>query len=139
MALDINQVVLVGRLTNDVELKTTSSGMTIASFNVACNGFKDTTDFIRCTAFSKTAEVLNQYTRKGSRIGITGRIHAYSYDKQDGSKAYVTEVSVNSIQLLDSKQDSGQQPQPKQSNRTTFEEANEASREMSISDEDLPF
>lgn len=137
MALDINQVVLVGRLTQDVEIKTSSSGMAIATFNVACNGFKDSTDFIRCTAFSKTAEILNQYTHKGSKIGITGRIHAYSYDKQDGSKAYITEVSVNSIQLLDTKQDN-QQPQ-RQSSRTTFEQENDASREMKISDEDLPF
>ncbi len=136
MATDINQVVLVGRLTNDVELKQSQSA-TIASFNLAVNGFKDQTDFIRCTAFNKTAEILNQYSHKGSRIGVTGRIHAYSYDKQDGSKAYVTEVTVNSVQLLDSKSDN-QQPQRK-SNRTTFDEANEASRHMDIDDADLPF
>lgn len=138
MATDINQVVLVGRLTNDVELKQSQS-TTIASFNLAVNGFKDQTDFIRCTAFNKTAEILNQYSHKGSRIGVTGRIHAYSYDKQDGSKAYVTEVTVNSVQLLDSKQDSnhGQQSQ-RQSNKMSFDEANDASR-MDITDEDLPF
>lgn len=136
MAQDINQVVLVGRLTNDIELKQSQS-VTIASFNLAVNGYKDQTDFIRCTAFNKTAEILNQYSHKGSRIGVTGRLHAYSYDKQDGSKAYVTEVTINSVQLLDSKQDKGQQPQ-RQSNRMTFDEANDASR-MEITDEDLPF
>lgn len=137
MAQDINQVVLVGRLTNDIELKQSQS-VTIASFNLAVNGYKDQTDFIRCTAFNKTAEILNQYAHKGSRIGVTGRIHAYSYDKQDGSKAYVTEVTINSVQLLDSKHDNqGQQPQ-RQSNRMTFDEANDASR-VEITDEDLPF
>lgn len=137
MAQDINQVVLVGRITNDIELKQSQS-VTIASFNLAVNGYKDQTDFIRCTAFNKTAEILNQYSHKGSRIGVTGRIHAYNYDKQDGSKAYVTEVTINSVQLLDSKQDNqGQQPQ-RQSNRMTFDEANDASR-MEITDEDLPF
>lgn len=141
MALDFNQVTVIGRLTKDVDFRSAQSGTSVAKFTVACNGYKDTTDFLSCTAFNKTAEILNQYTRKGSRVAVSGRMHSYSYDKQDGSKAYITEISVSNVQLLDSKSDEQKNAEPKPNNfgkTKTLNDYNNKSR-IDITDDDLPF
>ena len=87
--MSMNNVVLVGRLTKDIELKYTQSGMAVAKFTLAVNrqfkkeGQPDA-DFIMCTAFSKTAENLANFMRKGSQIGVVGSIQTGSYDNKDG-------------------------------------------------------
>ena len=104
----INNVILVGRLTKDIEIRQTTSGSKTTSFTLAVNrtskkeGQPDA-DFINCVAWNKTAELMAQYLRKGSLIGIEGRIQTRSYDNQQGQKVYVTEVVANSVQFLDSK------------------------------------
>lgn len=105
---------LTGRLTKDIELRTTQSGKTVANFTLAVNRrFKSQgqpdADFFRCQAWGKTAEVLNQYTHKGSQIGVTGRLQNRSYENQQGQKVEITEVIVESMDLLDSR-NNGTQP-----------------------------
>ncbi|WP_300911404.1 single-stranded DNA-binding protein [Faecalibaculum rodentium] len=105
---------LTGRMTKDIELRTTQSGKTVANFTLAVNRrFKSQgqpdADFFRCQAWGKTAEVLHQYTHKGSQIGVTGRLQNRSYENQQGQKVEITEVIVESIDLLDSR-NNGTQP-----------------------------
>lgn len=102
----INSVALTGRLTKDVDLRTTQSGISVASFTLAVNRqhSKDKeADFINCVAFKKTAEVLQQFAGKGRLIGVTGSIQTRHYTGKDGKEVYVTEVLANSISFLDSR------------------------------------
>lgn len=105
----INNVVLVGRLTKDVDLRYTQNGIAVASFTVAVERrFKNAqgereTDFISCVMWRKAAENFAQFTRKGSLIGIEGSIQTRNYDNQQGQKVYVTEVLAENFSLLESK------------------------------------
>lgn len=98
----------VGRLTKDPEIKTTSK-TTIANFTVAIDRrFKEAdgtrkADFISCVAFGKTAELLKNFFRKGSWIGIVGSIQTRTYQKQDGTTAYVTEVVTDEVYFVGDK------------------------------------
>jgi single-strand DNA-binding protein len=108
----------IGRLGRDPELKKTQSGMSVCSFQIAVDRAKskdkDTaeTDWISCVAWNKTAEILDQYAHKGDQVGIDGRLQTRSYEKKDGSKAYVTEVVCQTIQLLGSKNSESSDPDP---------------------------
>lgn len=102
----INSVALTGRLTKDVDLRTTQSGISVASFTLAVNRqySKDKeADFINCVAFKKTAEVMQQFAGKGRLIGVTGSIQTRHYTGKDGKEVYVTEVLANNISFLDSR------------------------------------
>ncbi len=104
----INRVVLVGRLTRDIELRKTPNGASVVQFTIACNRrFKQEgqpdADFINCVAWNKTADLMAQYLNKGALIGIEGRIQTRSYDDKDGKRVYITEVVVDSIQFLESR------------------------------------
>lgn len=103
----INNVVLVGRLTKDPDLKYSSSGQAVAQFTMAVNrnftsksGERET-DFINCVIWRKPAETLANYMRKGSLIGITGRIQTRNYENQQGQRVYVTEVVCDNFQMLE--------------------------------------
>ena len=102
----MNRVELVGRLTAKPELRYTGSNVPFARFTVAvnrtfsgANGERET-DFINCVTWRKQAENLCQYQDKGSLISVEGRIQTGSYDAQDGSKRYTTDVVADSIQFL---------------------------------------
>lgn len=104
----MNNVSLIGRLTKDVELKYSSSGVAVAKFTLAVNrAFKrdgeQDADFIRITTFKKTAENTANFCKKGSLVGIVGQIQTGSYDGQDGKKVYTTEVLANNVQFLEPK------------------------------------
>ncbi|MED5040666.1 single-stranded DNA-binding protein [Geobacillus stearothermophilus] len=101
----MNRVVLVGRLTKDAELRYTPSGVAVASLTLAVNrpfanqqGEREA-DFVNVVAWRKTAENLANYTKKGSMIGVDGRIQTRSYEK-DGRRVYVTEVVADTVQFL---------------------------------------
>ena len=107
----INRAVLTGRLTRDPELRTTQSGLSVVSFNLAVDrqysnskGERDT-DFISCVIWRKSAENFCNFTSKGSLVGIDGRIQTRNYDDKDGKRVYVTEVVVDNFALLESKKD----------------------------------
>lgn len=105
----INNVVLVGRLTKDPDLKYTASGTGVATFTLAVNrnftnqdGTREA-DFINCVIWRKSAETLANYARKGTLLGVTGRIQTRSYENQQGQRVYVTEVVAENFQLLESR------------------------------------
>lgn len=105
----INNVVLVGRLTRDAELRYTQSNIAVATFTLAVNRpFKNEAgereaDFINCVIWRQSAENLANWAKKGSLIGVTGVIQTRSYDNQQGQRVYVTEVVASNFQLLESR------------------------------------
>ncbi|HEL1768491.1 TPA: single-stranded DNA-binding protein [Streptococcus suis] len=137
----INNVVLVGRLTRDVELRYTPSNQAVATFTLAVNrNFKNQStgareaDFINCVLWRQQAENLANWTKKGHLIGITGRIQTRSYDNQQGQRVYVTEVVAESFQLLEKRDNTA--------NYSSIEEqmpSGLSGQPMDISDDDLPF
>ena len=106
----MNKVILIGRLTKDVELRYTQSGKPCASFTVAVNrpysnnGQKET-DFINIVIWDKQAENVNKYTSKGSLVGIEGRLQVRSFEGSDGKRKAITEVLASNIQFLDKKEE----------------------------------
>ena len=99
----MNKAVLVGRLVRDPDLKfAAGSGNAVSKFTVAVNRQfkKDETDFISCVAFGKTAETIAQYFTKGKQIAVSGSIRTGSYETQDGTKRYTTEVIASKVQFL---------------------------------------
>ena len=103
----INNVVLVGRLTRDPELRYTPSNVAVATFSLAVNrNFKNQAgdyeaDFISCIMWRQQAENFANWLKKGALVGITGRIQTRSYDNQQGQRVYVTEVVAESFQILE--------------------------------------
>ena len=106
----MNKVILIGRLTRDPELKTTSSGTATTTFSIAVDrnfvnqqtGQREA-DFINCVAWRKQAENIARYCTKGTQVAVEGRIQVRNYDAQDGTKRYVTEVICDNVTFLGSK------------------------------------
>lgn len=143
----LNNVVLVGRMTRDAELRYTPSNVVVATFTLAVNrAFKNENgdreaDFINCVMWRQQAENLANWAKKGALIGITGRIQTRSYDNQQGQRVYVTEVVAEQFQLLESRNSQGQQNNQGQRVETQ-QQAPDFSRNtnpLDISDDDLPF
>ncbi len=148
----MNSVCLMGRLTADIELKTTQSGVSVASFSVAVDRAfraKDQerqTDFINCVAWRQTAEFISRYFRKGQRIALQGSLQSRSYTANDGSKRTVYEVVVDNAFFCESKggQAGGtpgydsQIPAVSEA-KPAFSTANAGDFEEILSDEELPF
>ena len=138
----MNKVILIGRLTKDPELRfAAGSGTAVSRFTVAVNRqFKrDETDFINCVAFGKTAETISQYLSKGRQIALTGSIRTGSYDAQDGTKRYTTDVAVDSFEFIGSKDSSGSNSAPVSNNDDSFSEANFGDDITPVDDGDMPF
>lgn len=147
----INRAVLTGRLTRDVELRYTQSGVAAGSFSLAVDrNFKNAnnereSDFINCVIWRKSAENFANFTHKGSLVGIEGRIQTRNYENKQGQRVYVTEVVVENFALLEPKSNNGNG----QNNGNPF--GNSSSSQVNsdpfmnngdnidISDNDLPF
>lgn len=105
----MNKVNLIGRITRTPELKTTSNDINYCNFTIAVNRrFKNAegnyeADFINCVAWRNQADLICKHFDKGSQIGIVGTIQTRTYDKDDGTKAYVTEVVVEEVHFCGSK------------------------------------
>ena len=98
----LNRVILMGRITQDLEVRQTPSGNAVLRFNVAVDrpvrqGAERQTDFITCTAWGQRAEFINRYFSKGRMIALEGQIRTGSYDDKNGVKHYTTEVNVDSV------------------------------------------
>ncbi|MEZ7594786.1 single-stranded DNA-binding protein [Streptococcus sp. 27098_8_76] len=137
----INNVVLIGRLTRDPELRYTPSNVAVATFSLAVNrNFKNQAgdreaDFISCIMWRQQAENFANWLKKGALVGITGRIQTRSYDNQQGQRVYVTEVVAESFQMLEKKDNSANQSSIENQMPPNFGTTNP----MDISDDDLPF
>jgi single-strand DNA-binding protein len=110
---NFNKAIIGGRLTSDVELKQTQSGISVCSFTVAVNRYskdkEQQTDFISCQAWRNTAEFISKYFRKGSCICIVGSIQTRNWTDQNGTKRYATEVVVDEANFVDGKNEGGQE------------------------------
>ncbi len=121
--MDLNKVMIIGRVTQDPELKTIPSGQAVVSFSVATNrswtdqqGQKqDKAEFHNIVAWRKLAEIIGQYVKKGSKIYIEGRLETRSWEDQQGVKKYRTEIIADNMIMLDSRnsnQGQGAAPAP---------------------------
>lgn len=142
----INNTVLVGRLTKDVDLRYTPSNVAVATFTLAVNRtFKNENgereaDFINCVMWRQQAENLASWAKKGSLIGVTGRIQTRSYDNQQGQRVYVTEVVAETFQLLESKGQGNQTQQRQQAQQQAPDfSRNATTNPLDIDDDMLPF
>ncbi len=105
----MNKVILIGRFTRDPESRMSQSNMEISRFSLACqgeyvsrNGEREV-EFINCVAFNRLATTINKYCRKGTLVSATGRIRNSSYDAQDGTKRYTTDIVVEQLEFLGSR------------------------------------
>ena len=115
---DLNKVMIIGRLGADPELRFTSSGAPVTTFNVAVNRkytqdkeSKESTEWFSIVAWNKQAESCNQYLVKGSMVYVEGRLHTRTWEGQDGQKHYRTEVIASQVIFLDKKQATGERQQ----------------------------
>ena len=105
----MNRVILIGRLTRDVEVRVAGNGETrVANFSLAVDrrwkrDGEQNADFPNCIAFNKTAEFLEKYGKKGTKFVVEGRLQTGSYEKQDGTKVYTTDVVVDNVEFAESK------------------------------------
>ncbi len=148
----MNKVILIGRLTKDPEMRTTPSGINATSFTIAVNrtftnqnGEREA-DFINCVAWRKQAENLAKYCQKGSQVAVEGRIQTRSYDHQDGTKRYVTEILADSTTFLSAKGSTSSNFSNDYQSNNDIETTNVAKdafedfgSEVALSDDDLPF
>lgn len=158
----INQTVIVGRMTREADLRHTGSGIAVATFTVAVersfsNGQGEReTDFINVVAWRKTAEVVANFTSKGSLVGVTGRLQTRNYTNNEGKKVYLTELVCENFQMLEPKSvtekrkaETGYQSHQTKPAASTPKEPdypkystdpfNDNNDSIDISDDDLPF
>ena len=149
--LNLNKVVLAGRLTADPELKQTQSGLPVLSFTLAINRrFQKTADgqpaqqqadFINCVAWRQTAEFISRYFHKGSSLCVTGSIQTRTWTDNTGAKRYATDVVVDEAMFVDSRSDSNQSSYvPDAYGSPSFSNMGEAPNFEEVkTDDDLPF
>lgn len=143
----MNNVCILGRLTKDVDLRMTNSGLAVGRFSVAVdrklskekrmeaeNNNQPTVDFISCIAFKRTAEVIEQYFHKGNKIAIIGHIQTGSYENQQGQRIYTTDVIVDSFDFVETNSNSSTNTNQGYSNPTDLGMSGQGSF-----DSDLPF
>lgn len=99
----MNNVTLIGRITQDLELRTTGTGKDIVNYTLAINVDKDTTDFINCTTFGEQAKTLCTYCRKGDLLAVNGQIRTSQYVDKDQKKHTNTYVLTNKFTFLNNK------------------------------------
>lgn len=124
----MNKVILIGRITKDIELRYTTQNKAVISYTLAVKRDKDNTDFINCVVWEKQAENMAKYCSKGSLIAIEGKITTRNYDDKNGKKVYIIEVVTNNIQFLDTKKQEAKK-----------EEKYINSEDIVFTDDDLPF
>lgn len=149
----MNRTIIVGRLTADPELRTTPNGIATTRVTVAVNRMPNANgerqaDFIPVVIWRRQAENVSKYCSKGSLVGIDGRIQTRSYDAQDGSRRYVTEVVADNVQFLGGRSNNASQetfasstnePQSTSANVTSTPSEVQASSTNTASSDDVPF
>lgn len=142
----MNKVILIGNLASDVESRTTGSGISTCSFRLAvqrrfanASGQREA-DFIPIVCWRQTAELCSKYLLKGRKVAVEGSIQTRSYDAQDGSKRYVTEVIADNVEFLSPREESGGNGL----NHITQSVINQAQETFGagftqVEDDDLPF
>ena len=152
MAMDLNKVQLIGRITQDIELKQTPNGQSVTTLSVATNrnytdgsGVRqEQSEFHNVVLWGKLAEIASQYLAKGRRVYIEWRLQTRSWDAQDGTKRYKTEIVGENMIMLDGKgsdtgMDSGASSNSYEANSTPAVKKTKPKQEEEISIEDIPF
>ena len=156
--MDLNKVILIGRLTADPEVRTTPQGITVASFSVATNRVwkdqqgnqQDRTEFHNVVTWRRLAEICAQYLTKGKQIYLEGHLQTRTWEGKDGKKNYRTEVIADNMIMLGSRGDSPSAPAPARAAANTYASPSsdtkpaEEAAPATISDEeirieDIPF
>ncbi len=139
--LNLNKVILGGRLTADVELKQTPQGVSVTTFSIAVNrrGKEAQTDFINCQAWRQTAEFICKFFKKGSSICISGSIQTRSWTDQQNQKRYATEVVADEAFFVDAKADGVPTGSGSFGDAPAFQTQQAPKFEEIASDDDLPF
>ena len=132
-----NNTELIGRLTKDIDLRKTTTGKIVTQFTLAVYRDKQHTDFIQCVAWNNTAELLHNYTHKGSLISVHGSIVTRTYDDNSGKRNYITEVNVDSVGFLETKSSSSEPV--KQQNSYNNSNDDYFNTGVDVNADDLPF
>lgn len=137
----MNTINLTGRLTNDVELKTTQNGKSVCSYNLAVNRpkVKDTTDFITCVTWNQGAEYLSKYAHKGDKVGITGVLTSRKWQDQNGNNRIAFEVVTDTVEILANASNGGQATSNQNGGGFATPKAQQDGFETVYTDEELPF
>lgn len=152
MAKSVNKVILLGNVGKDPEIRSTPSGTMVASLTLATSdrfqdqqgNWQDRTEWHNLVAFKRTAEIIRDYVKKGSKLYVEGKIQTRSWDDKDtGAKRYRTEIIVNDLSLL-SGRDEGSGSNFNRSSGSSYDQrgpaqADEVSQSTEISDDDIPF
>ncbi len=152
MAKSVNKVILLGNVGKDPEIKATASGTVVATFSIATSerfkdktgNWQDRTEWHNLVAYQRTAEIIRDYVKKGSKLYVEGRLQTSSWDdKTTGQKKYKTEIIVNDLSLLSGRGEGGETSGGySKSNTASFDQrspAEDYSQSTEITDDDIPF
>ena len=156
MAKSVNKVILLGNVGKDPEIRSTGGGTMVANFTLATSdrfqdaqgAWQDRTEWHNLVAFKRTAEIVRDYVKKGSKLYIEGKIQTRSWDdKETGAKKYRTEIIVNDISLLSGREDGGGYSRGSSASNSSASNMDqrqpaandEYAQSAEISDEDIPF
>jgi single-strand DNA-binding protein len=154
MAKSVNKVILLGNVGKDPEIRSTGGGTQVANLTLATSdrqkdqqgNWQDKTEWHNLVGFGRTAEIIRDYVKKGSKLYIEGKIQTRSWDdKETGAKRYRTEIIINDLSLLSGRDDSsGSYNRSNQSGASNFDQRQPANsddfgQQAEISDEDIPF
>lgn len=138
MSNDLNQCNFIGRLGRDPETRYMASGDAVCNFSLAVgwkSKDKEGTEWVRCTAFGKLAEIAAQYLHKGKQCYVSGRMTTRKWTDKDGNDRYTTEINVDRLQLLGGKSDGEDRPQRAEQRQ----ERKAAAPGFDDIDDDIPF
>ncbi|MCT4617645.1 MAG: single-stranded DNA-binding protein [Candidatus Gracilibacteria bacterium] len=143
--MDLNKAQIIGNITRDIELKETPNGMKVTNFGVATNrnwtdgnGMRqEQTEFHNVVLWGKLAEIAGEYLSKGQKVYIEGRLQTRSWEGQDGSKRYTTEIVGENMIMLGNRGEASSSSAPQGATPTTKQSKPDAEEEISI--EDIPF
>jgi single-strand DNA-binding protein len=160
MAKSVNKVILLGNVGKDPEIRSSASGVMIATFTLATSdrqkdaqgNWQDRTEWHSLVAFTRTAEIVRDYVKKGTKLYIEGKIQTRSWDdKESGAKRYRTEIIVNDLSLLSGRDEGSggaggySRSSSSASSSSSFDQRppanapDEYSQSAEISDDDIPF
>jgi single-strand DNA-binding protein len=153
MAKSVNKVILLGNVGKDPEIRSTPNGVMVANFTLATSdrfqdpqgNWQDRTEWHNLVTFKRTAEIVRDYVKKGTKLYIEGKLQTRSWDdKESGQKRYKTEIVVFDLSLLSGRDDSsGQSGSGRSGSSASFDQRSAAhddiSQQAEISDDDIPF
>jgi single-strand DNA-binding protein len=152
MAKSVNKVILLGNVGKDPEIRSTPNGVMVANFTLATSdrfqdpqgNWQDRTEWHNLVTFKRTAEIVRDYVKKGTKLYIEGKLQTRSWDdKESGQKRYKTEIVVFDLSLLSGRDDSGQSSASRGGSSASFDQRSaghdDISQQTEISDDDIPF